>query len=147
VLSKKEREEDALKNFLKNLTLFFSSGGLGGFVNSITVWIFGALGITGALGVKLAPALTKSWLYPRIVWGGLWGFLFLLPFLRRSYFLRGFLFSLGPTIAQLFIVFPIQSQKGVMGLDLGTLTPIFVLFFNAVWGVCTALWLRLIRER
>jgi hypothetical protein len=24
---------------------------------------------------------------------------------------------------------------------LGTLTPVFVLFFNAVWGVAAALWL------
>ncbi len=32
-----------------------------------------------ALGVKIAPAFTPAWLYQRLVWGGLWGWLFLLP--------------------------------------------------------------------
>jgi hypothetical protein len=135
-----------LKNLLRNLTSLFSSGAFGGLVNSLAVWIFGILGITPAFGVKIAPALTKSWLYPRIVWGGLWGFLFLLPFFRGSYFFRGLLYCLGPTIVQLFIVFPIQAGKGLMGFDLGNLTPLFVLFFNAVWGICTAFWLKFIQE-
>lgn len=138
--------EDKMKYFLRDLTVVFSSGSLGALVNSITAWIFGTLGITAALGVKMAPDLTKSWLYPRIVWGGLWGFLFILPFLRRSYFFRGFLFSLGPTISQLFIVFPLQAKKGWMGIDLGMMTPVFVLLFNLIWGVCTAFWLKLIQE-
>jgi len=135
-----------VKNVSKNMSLLFASGSLGGLTNSITVWIFGTLGITAALGVRLTPALTKTWLYPRIVWGGLWGFLFLLPFFRGSYFFRGLLFSLGPTLVQLFIVFPIQAGKGLMGFDLGHLTPLCVLFFNAIWGICTALWLKFIQD-
>jgi len=135
-----------LKNVFKNLSLLFASGSLGGLTNSITVWIFGTLGITAALGVKLTPALTKTWLYPRIVWGGLWRFLFLLPFLRQSLFFRGLLYSLGPKIVQLFIIFPIQAGKGLMGIHLGIMTLIFVLFFNAVWGICTALWIKFTKE-
>jgi hypothetical protein len=131
--------------FIK-LTILFSSGCVGGIINSLVVWFLGARGVTAALGVKIAPDLTPTWLYPRIVWGGIWGFLFLLPFLRKSLFWRGFLFSLGPTIAQLFVVFPAKASSGMMGLGLGNLTPLFVLFFNAVWGVSTALWLRLAKE-
>ena len=131
--------------FIK-LTILFSSGCVGGIINSLVVWFLGARGVTAALGVKIAPDLTPTWLYPRIVWGGIWGFLFLLPFLRKSLFWRGFLFSLGPTIAQLFVVFPAKASSGMMGLGLGNLTPLFVLFFNAVWGVSTAIWLRLAKE-
>ena len=131
--------------FIK-LTILFSSGCVGGIINSLVVWFLGARGVTAALGVKIAPDLTPTWLYPRIVWGGIWGFLFLLPFLRKSLFWRGFLFSLGPTITQLFVVFPAKASSGMMGLGLGNLTPLFVLFFNAVWGVSTALWLRLAKE-
>ena len=43
---------------------------------------------------------------------------------------------------QLFIIFPIKADKGAMGLDLGTLTPVFVVIFNAIWGVTAAIWLR-----
>jgi hypothetical protein len=60
--------------------------------------------------------------------------------------MRGLVLSLGPTIAQLFIVFPFKVNKGLLGLDLGALTPLFVLFFNAVWGVTAAYWLRFVGE-
>ena len=67
--------------------------------------------------------------------------MFLLPLLRQSRLLQGLLYSLGPTIVQLFIVFPIKANKGVMGLDLGAMTPLFVIIFNGVWGICAAFWL------
>jgi hypothetical protein len=51
---------------------------------------------------------------------------------------QGLLLSLGPTLVQLFIVFPLKADKGVMGLDLGVFTPLFVIFFNAVWGLVAA---------
>ena len=74
------------------------------------------------------PSFSLAWLYPRIVWGGLWGLLFLLPVMKNRFLSRGLLFSLGPTLVQLFIVFPMKAHKGVMGLTLGTLTPAFIFF-------------------
>ena len=32
--------------------------------------------------------------------------------------------------------------KGLMGLDLGSLTPLAVIVFNAIWGLTAAIWLR-----
>lgn len=132
-----------MKSFIRKLSLAFASGVLGGLVNSTVLWLFGRAGITAELGVKLAPAFTPAWLYPRLVWGGIWGILFLLPLAQNRPFQQGLLISLGPTIVQLFVIFPYQLNKGMLGLELGTLTPLFVLFFNAVWGVAAALWLRL----
>lgn len=125
----------------RKLSLVFASGALGGLANSLAVWIFGLLGITGALGVHIAPALTPQWLYPRLVWGGIWGGLFLIPILKHHPLARGLLYSIGPTLVQLLIVFPIKAQQGVYGLALGALTPLFVVIFNAVWGVAAAYWL------
>jgi hypothetical protein len=130
-----------MKNFFKNLSLVFASGVFGALVNSAVLWLFGRAGITAELGVKLAPSFTPAWLYPRLVWGGIWGILFLLPLAQNRPIQQGLLLSLGPTIVQLFVVFPYQLNKGMMGLELGTLTPVFVLFFNALWGVAAALWL------
>jgi hypothetical protein len=130
-----------MKLCLQNISMVFSAGCMGGLVNSLTVWIFGTVGITGALGVRIAPSLTPIWLYPRIVWGGIWSVLFLLPLLHRSFLWRGLLYSLGPTAVQLFIVFPVKG-KGIMGLSIGALTPMFVLIFNAVWGIAAAYWLK-----
>lgn len=131
-----------MQRFLKSASLCFAAGCIGGLANSLALWIFGLSGITGAFGVKLAPALTPMWLYPRIVWGGLWGFLFLIPLFRRSYVLKGFIYSLGPTIVQMFIVFPFKANKGIMGIDLGLMTPVFVVILNAIWGVVAAYWIK-----
>ena len=142
--SERSVEQKDLKRIrAKKLTLVFASGCLGGILNSITVWLFGAVGVTTLFGVAIAPELTTVWLYPRIVWGGIWGSLFLLPFFQRNYLVRGVLYSLFPTLVQLFIVFP-QADKGVIGIELGRLTPLFVLFFNAVWGVTTGLWIKFV---
>lgn len=64
--------------------------------------------------------------------------LFLLPVLKSPPLRRGLLFSLGPTLVQLLIVFPVKAHKGALGLELGALTPLFVLFFNAVWDAAAA---------
>ena len=132
-----------MKSFIRRLSLVFAAGALGGLVNSTALWLCGKYGVTAQFGVKLAPAFSPAWLYPRLVWGGIWGILFLLPLAQNRPFWQGLLLSLGPTIVQLFVIFPYQLNKGMMGLELGSLTPLFVLFFNAIWGVAAAFWLRL----
>lgn len=132
---------------VKEVSLTFAAGVLGGLANSLTVWLFGAVGLNQLLGVALAPQLTPAWLYPRLVWGGLWGLLFLLPVPKLTYPSRGFFFSLGPSLVQIFVVFPLKAQKGVGGIELGHLTPLLVVFFNAVWGLVTAVWLKWSRSR
>ena len=130
-----------MSNFPAKLSLTFCAGCLGGLINGLFVWGFGAAGIAQALGVHIAPPLTPPLLYQKMVWGGIWGWLFLVPLMNRSLFWRGLVWSLGPTLVQLFIVFPLQAKKGVMGLELGYLTPLFVVFYNAVWGWVASYWL------
>lgn len=125
----------------RSLSLFFAAGALGGLANSGAIWLCGQLGVTHALGVSIAPAFTPAWLYPRVVWGGLWGFAFALP-LRSGWFSQGLLLSLGPSLVQLLVVFPLRAHQGLFGLRLGLLTPVFVLFANAVWGVVASWWVR-----
>lgn len=131
----------------RDLSLTYAAGTLGGLVNSLAVWGLGSLKITAALGVKIAPALTSVFLYPRLVWGGLWGFLFLLPFWNDRPFLRGILFSIGPTLAQLFYVFPFKLNQGMMGAQLGQLTPLVVFLLNAIWGLVASYWLSAMSEK
>jgi len=72
--------------------------------------------------------------------------LFLLPVFRNSPLKRGVLLSLGPALVQLFVVFPYEAKQGMLGMGLGALTPLFVLVFNAVWGIVAAIWIHYIRE-
>ena len=124
---------------MKKILICFAAGCLGALANSIVVWAFGDFGITREFGVTIAPTLTSAWLYPRIVWGGIWGLLFVLPLLNAKPFSKGALLSLFPTLVQLLVVFPMKANKGYFGLDLGLLTPAFVVIFNLVWGVVTSL--------
>jgi hypothetical protein len=135
-----------MKNVILALSLVYAAGSVGGLINSLAVLLVGFSGITTALGIGIAPPLSAAWLYPRLVWGGLWGFLFLIPF-GKSPFLRGVIYSVGPTLVQLFIVFPFKDDKGMMGMDLGVLTPLLVIIANMVWGVVTSYWLAWIEGR
>lgn len=128
---------------MKRLLIYFAAGSLGALANSIAVWLFGSFGITKLFGVSISPTLTPDWLYPRIVWGGIWGLFFVLPMFQSRLLLKGALLSLLPTVVQLLVVFPLKADKGIAGLDLGLSTPLFVIFFNWIWGVVTALAIRL----
>jgi hypothetical protein len=136
---------ETMRSFFLKLSHVFAAGCFGGLVNSVVVWIFGQYHIMSLFGVKLAPSFSLPWLYPRIVWGGIWGGLFFLPLRGGSSIKTGLLLSLGPTLVQLLLVFPYQAHQGLMGMKLGTLTPLFVLVFNAFWGVAAALWLKTAR--
>lgn len=128
---------------MKKLLLYFAAGCIGALANSVAVWLFGDLGITQSAGVSIAPALSSQWLYPRIVWGGMWGLFFILPMLNSRLFMKGCMLSLLPTAVQLFVVFPYKAHQGIAGIELGLLTPAFVIVFNWVWGVVTALTIKL----
>jgi hypothetical protein len=132
-----------MRQFLDRASMSFAAGAFGGLVNSLAVWAAGAYHLAARLGIEIAPALTANWLYPRIVWGGLWGFLFMLPFMRRHWWLRGIILSLLPTAFQLLYVFPYETGQGVFGIGLGALTPAFVLVANAIWGLSAAWLLRM----
>ena len=130
-----------MRQFLDRAAVSFAAGAFGALINSLAVWAAGAYGLTARIGVAIAPALTAGWLYPRLVWGGLWGFLFLLP-LRGSWWLRGLSVSLAPSAFALLYVLPQLTGHGLFGLRLGALTPAVVLAANAVWGLAAAWLLR-----
>lgn len=128
---------------MKNFLLAFAAGCFGGLIYCVVMWLFSRYGITQAFSVSLYGSVTPQWMYPRIVWGGLWGLLFLLPMLTSSIFARSFVISLIPTFVQLFIIYPFYTSKGVAGLQLGMLTPVLVWFFYWIWALATVLILRL----
>lgn len=133
------------------LAVCFTAGVLGALANSLAAWICGLWGVTALAGVNLAPALTADWLYPRLIWGGLWGLAYHLTVrtqrVRRQWVRKGLWISLLPTAAQLFYFFPYRTPFGLMGMGLGELTPLFVLLFNLVWGFFTGFFTRLLWGR
>lgn len=133
------------------LAVCFCAGLLGALVNSLAAWACGYWGITATAGVSLAPDLTPGWLYPRLVWGGIWGLAYFLTVgsrrHRQHWVRKGLWISLLPTAVQLFYIFPHQTPFGSMGMGLGQLTPLFVLLFNFIWGFFTGLFTRVLWGR
>ena len=117
----------------------FTGGALGALIDSVNIWILGQAGITAMLGIGLRPQFTGPWLYPRLVWGGLWAMLLILPFSRQKTALRGILMSLVPTTMMLVMVFP-EMGMGLLGLKAGLLTPLLVLLLNFVYGMVASFW-------
>jgi hypothetical protein len=128
---------------MKNALVVFAAGCLGALIQCLVMWLFTRYGITHSLGVSLSGSIAPAWMYPRIVWGGLWGFLFLLPILTNSIFVRSFVLALIPAGVQLFVIYPFYDGKGVAGLSLGLLTPFLVLFFWWMWSLATSITLKL----
>ncbi len=130
---------------MRKLMILFAAGCLGGLANALVVWQFGASGINTYMGVNIAPHLSAGWLYPKIVWGGIWGVVFLLPLYSSRPMMKGAILSLMPTAIQLLVIFPFQAHKGIGGVELGLLTPLMVLVFNWSWGVVTAVSIKMAR--
>jgi hypothetical protein len=128
----------------KNLSFAVAAGCVGGLVKALTAVAFTDLGINLLFGSYLSRALSPQLLYEHVVWGGIWGLLFLLPLRRHSYYWRGVLIGLGQSGVQLSILFPIMGQ-GFLGLGLGYGTPFLVLFFGALWGLTAGFWLKLLQ--
>ena len=124
---------------IRKISCAYVGGMLGALVDSFNIWFLGKIGITSLLGIGLQPEFTAPWLYPRLVWGGLWGLLFMLPVLQTRLYARGMVFSLLPSALVLFMVFP-SMGKGVLGLGFGLLAPVLVIFLNFLWGIVASLW-------
>ena len=126
---------------IRKISGAFTGGALGAFVDSFNIWFMGKAGISDLIGLSMKPEFTAPWLYQRMVWGGIWMLLLLLPLLKKKVVLRGCLFSLLPSAMMLFMVLP-EMGKGVLGLGFGTVTPLVVIGLNCIYGIVAALWYR-----
>lgn len=117
------------------------AGGLGGFSSGMLVWALGALGITPALGFNMVPELTAGWMLRRVFASAIWGIIFLIPIYRNSPVMKGTVLGILPWLSSILFVFPYRMDAGFFGLGMGAATPLWTLFFGAVWGVTETLFL------
>jgi len=126
---------------VRKISAAFAGGAIGGFVDSFNIWFMGKIGISDLIGLSMKPEFTAPWLYQRMVWGGIWMLLLLLPLLKKNVVLRGCLFSLLSSAMMLFMVLP-EMGKGMLGLGFGTVTPLVVIGLNCIYGIVAAVWYR-----
>jgi hypothetical protein len=124
---------------IRNSSLAFTGGAIGSFIDSFNIWIMGVVGLSDIIGISMQPEFTTPWLYKRMIWGGIWMLLLLIPILKNSIYLRGILFSLAPSAMMIFLVLPSMKQ-GVLGTGFGVLMPVIVIVLNFIYGIIASSW-------
>jgi len=99
----------------------------------------GKAGLSDLIGISMKPEFTAPWLYQRMIWGGLWMLLLLLPVWKDRTILRGMAASVLPSVMVLFVVFP-SMNKGILGLEFGMVMPIVVIILNFIYGIFASYW-------
>ncbi|MEM1281961.1 MAG: hypothetical protein AAGG81_00250 [Chlamydiota bacterium] len=126
---------------LRTLGLYFAAGCLGGVAMNLVNIFLNLVNIPLAIGVDLTADYSLTALYSDLFWGGIWGFLFIIPFLKDLYLLKGVILSLIPTFTQLVIVLPFFKGASILGLEFGTMMPVYVMMLNIIWGLVAGLFL------
>lgn len=126
---------------IKVVFYVFVAGGLGGLTNSMVVWSLGTSGVTPTLGFGMTPEMTFEWLLRRVLASALWGIIFLIPIYENAPIKKGAVLSILPWLSSALIVFPMRMDVGFFGLGFGIGTPIWTLFFAAIWGITGTLFL------
>jgi hypothetical protein len=116
-------------------------GILGALLSAVTQWLLALFRIPLLFGVALSGTFTAEETLLHLVSGAVWGSLFgvVLPLVPgRTVPSRGALFSLVPSLYMLLKVLPFDRDVGWFGADLGSLTFVFVVVYNLIWGLVTA---------
>ncbi|OKY75027.1 MAG: hypothetical protein BM485_10545 [Desulfobulbaceae bacterium DB1] len=124
---------------IRHVSGAFAGGALGGLLDSFNIWAMGKVGISDIIGITMKPEFTAPWAYERMVWGGIWMLLLLLPVMKNRLVLRGMVASLAPSAMMLFMVLP-SMGKGMFGLGFGNLMPFVVVGLNFIYGIFASYW-------
>ncbi len=126
---------------LRKLSAAYAGGASGALVALAILWLLGRAGVLSSVDIALRADLSTAGLYRLLAWGGIWGFLFLLPLWKSAPVGRGALFSLAPTAAILLVFYP-RIGKGYLGFEYGVLTPVLIVLLGFLWGIFSAFWYR-----
>lgn len=115
------------------LTLGFGAGAFGACILFLIAFVLDRLNVPAALGVALPPREFPAGLYRLVAWGGIWGFLLVLPVLTRLWWLKGIIIGLLATAALALFFAPPIGQGPATRL-------LYVAVLNAIWGIAAGFW-------
>lgn len=130
-----------MSNVARAVALCFAAGAAAGFLKCVAAWLTLRYGVAAQLGAHVVGSLSPVVIYPRVVIGGLWGLLFLLPMARNSILVSGLLWGVVVAAAEL-VLFPLIGGRTPALLNMSVL---LALLLWLVWGLAAAFLLRWIR--
>ncbi|MCH9692622.1 MAG: hypothetical protein K0U59_11285 [Gammaproteobacteria bacterium] len=131
-----------MRDLLRKLSCCFAAGCFAGLVYALSFWALGHYGVFSWLSVDIVPSLSNAYLYQRVVWGGIYGLMFLLPW-RGNWLTRGVFLALIPASILLLWLLPARGY-GIGGTGLGLFTPLVVTLACGCGGLAGSclLWLQ-----
>ncbi|MBU2887009.1 hypothetical protein KO507_14660 [Gilvimarinus agarilyticus] len=120
---------------MRKWLLVYGCGSFAALLVTLAQWLLAKFGVYYELGADLSPSISAVGLYPKMVWGGVCGFLILMPLTASRWLLRSVWVALIPALIQLFVIYPVMTSFGVAGLALGVLTPGVVFLFFWAWAL------------
>ncbi len=133
---------------IKKMSQAFGAGALGGLMYAFLFKIFDDSGIMGSLGVErgFSPKHMMitidegihmnalPWFYESISWCGLFGLLFLLPWMKGQQAQRGTVYGL--VMAGFHLLYTTtMNGGGLFGINWGGFTFVFIALFSVAWGL------------
>lgn len=130
------------------ISVCFCAGMIGALGYSLLAAMLQQFGVLKLAGITLTFSLTPTEIYPRLIWGGVWGlayFLTVAPSRARIHWIRkGLWLGLLPAAFQLFVLFPQAGDTYWAGIHYGQTTPLLIVALCVVWGGLTGLFSRLL---
>ena len=129
---------------MKRVAGAYFGGALGACFLTGVVWLLVSLQVLDHFfGVEwsmdYSPEGFLKLLYQNLFWGGIAGFLFVLPWLEKRWFIRALLFSLIPAAIMLLYYIPHYLDGGMFGVKKGTYTFAVVIVAAWIWGFIASL--------
>lgn len=127
---------------LNRVLQVFLAGAVASLATALLILLCSVSGLFALLGVPVDnSAAGIAWYLGRMLFGGLWALLFLVPLMSaKEQWVRGLVVAIGPIAYFWFFAWPMEG-RGILGLASGPLLPLSALFFWALWGVMAGLWL------
>lgn len=112
------------------------AGALANLITGLVIWVFTIVDLFVVLGVPIAaPNDALPWLLTRMMWGGLAGLVFLVPYMASArQWKRGALAAIVPIGSLLLVIYP-RGHEGWLGLELGYALPVTAIIVWLAWGV------------
>jgi hypothetical protein len=136
-----------MNSTLRTFALYFAAGCLGGVAINVLNIFLHLVSFPLAIGVDITPDYSLPALYSDLFWGGLWGLLFMIPFLKDLYLVKGVILSLIPTFTQLIIILPFFKGASILATEFGLMMPVYVMMLNIVWGLVAGIFLMNVQEK
>jgi len=120
----------------RQLTLGFGAGAFGACVLVAVAFVLAKTGLPERIGAS-SPPLDLAFLYRLVVWGGIWGFLLVVPVMGRTWWLKGIIIGLLATAALVFFFAPPLQQAPAAAI-------VYIVVLNSIWGVAAGAWWALV---